>query len=209
MNILILKLGATGDVVRTSSLLNKFTGAVTWITAPKNTVFLAGIRDGLRCLSWEQREQARDTNYDLVINLEDDLETSLFVKTVQYKQIFGAFVNSDNILQYTDDAHRWFDLSLISRHGRGKADHLKLLNRHTYQELIFDGLGFAFKGEKYFLRTPVETGLAGDVAIAADSGPVWPMKKWAYYNELKARLGREGLRRECFAHQVLAAGTSW
>jgi ADP-heptose:LPS heptosyltransferase len=31
------------------------------------------------------------------------------------------------------------------------------------------------------------------VAIAADAGPVWPMKKWAYYGELKQRLEREGL----------------
>jgi heptosyltransferase-2 len=192
MNVLIIKLGATGDVVRTSSLLNRFTGPVTWVTAPKNVVFLTELRKDLRALSWEQREQARDAKYDLVINLEDDLDSSAFLKTVEHKRLFGAYVDTANALQYTDDSHRWFDLSLISRYGRTQADHLKLLNRHTYQELIFDGLGLGFKGEKYLLPKAVETGLRGDIAIAADSGPVWPMKKWAYHDELKRKLVDKG-----------------
>ena len=65
----------------------------------------------------------------------------------------------------------WFDLSLISSHGRQEADRLKLLNRQTYQELIFRGLGIDFAGETYLLPEPIETGLSGDVAIAADAGP--------------------------------------
>ena len=97
-------------------------------------------------------------------------------------------------LTYTDDARRWFDLSLISVHGRQRADELKYLNRQTYQELIFDGLGFRFEGEKYVLPSPAETDLRGDVAIAPVAGPVWPMKNWAYYGELQAKLEAEGLR---------------
>src|SRR5205823_13281941 len=37
------------------------------------------------------------------------------------------------------------------------------------------------------------TKLSGDVGIAADAGPIWPMKKWAYYEELKQRLEDKGL----------------
>ena len=43
------------------------------------------------------------------------------------------------------------------------------------------------------LPEPSETGLSGDVAIAADAGLIWPMKKWAYYDELKQRLENHGL----------------
>jgi ADP-heptose:LPS heptosyltransferase len=50
-----------------------------------------------------------------------------------------------------------------------------------------------FAGEAYILPEAIEPGLAGDVAIAADAGPVWPMKKWAYYDELKQRLEDRGL----------------
>jgi len=39
----------------------------------------------------------------------------------------------------------------------------------------------------------VETGLAGDVAIAPEAGSVWPMKRWAYYNQLKRELELPGL----------------
>ena len=59
--------------------------------------------------------------------------------------------------------------------------------------MVFAGLGFQFSDERYFLPQPIETGLSGDVAIAADAGPVWPMKKWAYYNELKQELEQEDL----------------
>jgi ADP-heptose:LPS heptosyltransferase len=60
--------------------------------------------------------------------------------------------------------------------------------------MIFEGLGFGFAGETYLMPEPIETGLSGDVAIAADAGPVWPMKKWAYYDELMQRLEDRGLR---------------
>jgi hypothetical protein len=112
---------------------------------------------------------------------------------LKFKQLFGAYLNGDHKLDYTSDSREWFDLSLISRYGRAEADRRKLLNRRTYQELVFSGLGFEFAGETYLLPEPIETGLSGDVAIAADAGPVWPMKQWAYYAELIRRLKDKGL----------------
>jgi hypothetical protein len=96
-------------------------------------------------------------------------------------------------MRYTDDSRDWFDLSLISAYGKQQADRLKLQNRRTYQDLIFGGLGFDFAGEKYLLPVPVETDLTGDVAIAPEAGPVWPMKNWAYYSMLKQELEARGL----------------
>lgn len=193
MKIFIAKLGATGDVVRTSSLLRALTGQITWLTAAKNVALLENLQPNIRCFSWEQRELARDMNYDLVINLEDSVQIGQFLQTLNFSQLFGAYLQEANTLRYTDDSRRWFDLSLISVYGRQQADKLKLQNRHTYQELIFDGLGLKFKGEKYVLPKPKETGLRGDVAIAPEAGPVWPMKNWAYYKELKLELEAKGL----------------
>jgi hypothetical protein len=193
VNTLIIKLGATGDVVRTTPLLRRLSGQITWVTEPKNTVLLEGLKDNLRCVSWEERLRLPHIKYDLIINLEDSLEVGLYLKTLEFNQLSGAYVDSDNQLRYTDDLSRWFDLSLISTYGRERADRLKFENRHTYQELIFDGLGLRFAGETYLLPAPIETGLSGDVAIAAEAGPVWPMKKWAYYDELKERLESRGL----------------
>ena len=192
MNVLIAKLGATGDVVRTTPLIGRFAGQIAWLTAAKNTVLLENITDNLRCFSWEERQLVPDIRYDLIINLEDTLDVGLYLKTLQTTQLFGAYVDSANQLRYTDDSRRWFDLSLISAYGREQADKLKLKNRRTYQDLIFEGLGFRFAGETYLLPEPIETGLSGDVAIAAEAGAVWPMKKWAYYSELKQRLEDQG-----------------
>jgi lipopolysaccharide heptosyltransferase II len=193
VNTLIVKVGATGDVVRTTPLLSRLKGQVTWLTASKNTVLLEGLNCDLRCFSWEERERALDAHYDLCINLEDTLDVAQFLKTVRCGEIFGAYVDFDGSLRYTANSERWFDLSLISAYGKMRADKLKFQNRQTYQELVFEGLGFRFAGETYLLPEPIETGLSGDVAIAADAGPIWPMKKWPYYDELKQQLENHGL----------------
>jgi hypothetical protein len=155
-------------------------------------VLIEGIADNLRPLSWDERDAARDAKYDLVINLEDEEPMSAFVRELEPRRIFGAFLDSQNVLRYSDDSRRWFDLSLISVHGRDEADRLKLQNRRTYQELIFDGLGLAFSGEEYFLPPAEDTGLRGDIAIAPEAGAVWPMKRWAYYDQLRERLEAAG-----------------
>src|SRR5437870_3915389 len=118
MNVLIVKLGATGNVVRTTPLLRRLSGSVTWITAAKNRAFLEGLTDNLRCLSWEERSRALDGRYDLAINLEDTLEVALFLKSVRAAEIFGAYIDSNNSLRYTENSRCWFDLSLIGVHGR-------------------------------------------------------------------------------------------
>ena len=188
MSILIIKLGATGDVVRTTPLLRKLDGEITWLTTAANAVLLQGLKDDLRCISWEDREGALDTQYDLAINLEDTLNVAKFLNTVRCDETFGAYADSGDSLRYTENSRRWFDLSLISSYGRREADRLKYLNRDTYQEMIFSGLGFRFAGERYLLPEPIGTTLSGDVAIAPEAGRVWPMKNWAYYNELRQQL---------------------
>src|SRR5271166_3040047 len=194
MNVLIIKLNATGDVVRTTPLLRCLEGEITWVTARNNTVLLDRLAENLRCVPWENRAKVKDVDYDLVINLEDDADVAEFLKEIHYKQLFGAYMNGRSGLEYTSDSRRWFDLSLISVYGREKADQLKLQNRHTYQELIFEGLGLRFEGQKYLLPDPVPTDLSGDIAIASEAGPVWPMKNWAHYDQLKRELEAKGLK---------------
>jgi hypothetical protein len=193
MNILIAKLGATGDVVRTTTLLRQLRGHVSWLVEAKNVVVVQNVQENLRCVPWEERDSLKDRTYDLVVNLEDTVEVGDFLGTLDLKQLWGAYADSEGRMRYTADAQQWFDLSIISRHGRGQADKLKYKNRRTYQALIFEGLGLRFEGEPYCLPEAPETSLKGDVAIAAEAGPVWPMKKWAYYEDLKQELEKTGL----------------
>jgi len=194
MRTLIVKLNAAGDVVRTSSLLHRLPGSVVWVTAANNIPLLEGVSEGLTCLRWENRAAALEHEYDLVINLEDDREISEFVRNVRSHRLFGAHLNTSDQVGYTEDSKGWFDLSLVSVHGRQRADELKLLNRRSYQELIFEGLGLRFQGERYVLPRASASKLSGDVAITPVAGAVWPMKNWAYYSVLKERLQSAGLR---------------
>lgn len=197
MHTLIIKLGATGDVVRTTPLLRRLEGNVDWITAEKNRSLLENlprVDAKLRVFSWKERSAVAGNHYDLVISLEDDLETAAVLNSVRYGRLFGAFANAAGEMKYSEDSHRWFDLSLISVHGRKQADALKFQNRTSYQELIFEGLGLGFHGEKYLLPSTSESALRGDVAIAPEAGAVWPMKKWAHYDRLKTELESRGFK---------------
>lgn len=191
---LIVKLNATGDVVRTTSILRRLEGSVTWITARGNLQLLEGVRHDMRALAWEDRDLARDRAYDLAINLEDEVETAAFLREVRHARVFGATLAGDDTIRYGDDASAWFDMSLSSRFGRQRADELKLRNRLSYQQMIFAGLGHTFEGEAYLLPEPLKTDLHGDVAVASVAGPVWPMKNWAYYGQLIERLQAAGMR---------------
>jgi heptosyltransferase-2 len=196
MKILIVKLGATGDVVRTTPVLRRFDGLVTWITASKNKPLLECLSDAsdLRVLAWEERSALEGSWFDLILNLEDDAETADILKSVHTDRLFGAYSNESGRVCYTEDASEWFDLSLISVYGREKADELKFRNRRSYQELIFECLGMEFGGEPYLLPPTSESELQGDVAIASEAGPVWPMKKWAHYERLRTELEKRGLK---------------
>ena len=46
MNILIVKLNATGDVVRTTPLLHRLEGDIVWVTARANLPLLQGVHPG-------------------------------------------------------------------------------------------------------------------------------------------------------------------
>lgn len=188
MQVLIIKLGATGDVLRTTTLLHVLEGGIDWLTSENNAVMLEGSEKIAEIIPWFKRDNLRGRRYDLVINLEDTLDAAALLPHLKYGELFGAYVNASGRMDYTESAREWFDLSLISRFGRKKADQLKFLNRKTYQEMLFQGLGHSFTGQTYYIPESEQTDLSGDIAIAAESGSVWPMKNWAYYDRLKAKL---------------------
>jgi heptosyltransferase II len=191
---LIIKLNAMGDVVRTSALLHVLAGEISWITHPGNVELLKDLAVPVKAFSWDDRTTLLSGHYDLLLNLEDESEVAAFASKIRHDRLFGALLDPrSGLMSYSDDARAWFDMSLISRHGRAKADRLKSLNRHTYQELIFEGLGHSFNGERYVLPPANSTALTGDVALAPVAGPVWPMKGWAFYEPLRARLEKRGL----------------
>jgi heptosyltransferase II len=194
LKTLIIKLGATGDVVRTTTLLEILPGEIHWLTSDENLIMLSGNQRLKRCVPWTQASLLADTHYDLVINLEDSFDVGQFLSSISYKELFGSYLDKSNKLIYTESSREWFDIGIISRFGKTRADELKYQNRKSYQELIFGALGYAFEDQKYYLPDGIDTELQGDVALANSSGAVWPMKTWAYYGELKKMLEMDGYR---------------
>lgn len=193
LKTLIIKIGATGDVLRTTPLLRVLSGDIYWLTADNNNCLLQRIHFIKSSVSWSSRLKLRDHRFDLVINLEDTFEVADFVrKEIYFKKLIGAFINQNNQMTYSYDLSNWFDLSLISQHGKEKADVLKFLNRKSYQELLFEGLGYHFNNEKYIIAKYAISNLHGDIAIAPKAGNVWPNKNWAFFPELKNKFEKEG-----------------
>ena len=194
MSVLVIKRNATGDVVRTTTLLHHLAAqGLTWVTSAPNDELFSELPSDVRCIEWSQRDRALDRRYALVVNLEDEPSTAAFAQQAEHDRLFGAHTDGNGGVSYSEDSRAWFDMSLISTHGRQRADLLKLLNRRTYQELIFQGLGLTFRGERYVLPRPGPSPLSGDVAIAPVAGPVWPMKGWAFYDQLQTGLEGAGL----------------
>jgi heptosyltransferase II len=194
MRILIVKLGATGDVVRTTTLLHVLTGEISWLTSDHNEAMLRESSKIKEIIPWSRRESLFGRHFDIVINMEDDRIPAELLRKLAFNELFGAYLNDSGEMAYTENLNDWFDLSLISRFGRKRADELKLRNRKTFQDMMFKGLGFSFEGQAYHLPDPEPTDLEGDIAIAPDSGAVWPMKKWAYYDELRNELENSGFK---------------
>lgn len=194
MKTLIIKLGAAGDVLRTTPLLNVVSGEIFWLTSSDNAILLEDNDRIKQCASWATKAILATHEYDLVINLEDSADVGGFLRTLKFKRLFGAYLDESNHLQYTESSRQWFDLSLISRFGREMADELKLKNRLSYQDILFRSLGHEFKDEQYFLPRTIPSDLRGDIAISEKAGSVWPMKNWAYYSELRAKLQKAGYK---------------
>jgi heptosyltransferase-2 len=193
MKILIIKLGAAGDVVRTTTLLHLFKkDEVDWIISKENSILLKDNAFIRNTISLDEFAKSSLDEYDLVINLEDNFESAEIVANLKFKDLFGCY-SQNGKLTYTDSSAAWFDLSLISKFGKQKADELKFENQLSFQELVFNGLGYKFNGERYILPDSPKTDSSGDVAISPKAGNRWPMKNWAYFSELAELLRNKGL----------------
>ena len=184
-SLLIIKLGAAGDVVRTTSVLNHFSHAkVDWLT-DKGCREL--IPDCVNVTVAEDAEKLKGRAYDLVLQLEDDLQqVRRVLSLISYHRLIGAKPSPDErSLVYGPELEAWLDMSLISRYGRVQADKMKLENRDSYQHHLYRALGLEFQGEPYILPQLCcfADSLKGDIAFAIEAGSRWPMKQWGYYQD--------------------------
>ena len=156
MNILIIKLGAIGDVIRTTSILPglkaKYKNCkIDWATKSesfdvlKNNNLISNIY-----LINKNPPKKSNKKYDLVISLDDDYEACALATKADAKKIIGSYLK-DNKKTYTKSSSLWFDMGLNSRFGKKAADQMKAKNKRTYQEIMYKILGLSYKKQEPIL----------------------------------------------------------
>jgi len=135
--ILIIKLNAIGDVIRTAgiipALISKYPGAyITWVTEP-NAVSLLELVPGIDRI-WSHNEYLLEKlltePFDLVLGLDNSKEAGQLVYLSKGKTKMGFSLDKmANLLPLSKAAENWYQM--------GVNDNLKCANRNTYQEILW------------------------------------------------------------------------
>lgn len=192
-NVLIIKLGALGDVLRTTSLLRRLSGRITWVTGRECLPLLAQTPRIQRLVPLAEASSLRRLSFDRVINFDEDPRACRLAAAVAARRRTGAWT-VDGRIAYCAASAPWFDMSLISRLGREAADQIKARGRRSYQDYLFAACGLRFHGEEYVLPLRPARAEAGVVALESRVGEQWPAKAWGGYAALRDSLREEGFR---------------
>ena len=118
MRILIIKLGAIGDVIRTTSiipgLVEKYKSPeIHWATKKQSSDVLKGIKEIKRIFVVEKDiDEILNLRYDLIISLDDDFEVCRLASQISSKKIVGSCLKEGQ-RSYTEDSSSWFSMGLI------------------------------------------------------------------------------------------------
>jgi heptosyltransferase-2 len=202
--ILIIKLGAMGDVLRTTAILRELRGEITWLTREESIPLLGRNPYITAVIPPEKCAEITHRGFDLVLNLDDDNEAAQIASEVKKSLLVGAYMDNDQI-RYTHRASKWFDMGLISKYGLAYANELKRLNKKTYQEFLFEMLGLEFRGQEYLIPRPKKPKNAASnnktIGIEKRAGARWQLKKWDKFDALVQLLEISGHTVKIFQHR--------
>jgi len=140
MHYLIIKHSALGDVVRTSyfaEALRRSLGndlRLSWITSSPAMPLLR-FNPHINDL-WADFVEAAQFEFDRIFSLDDEIEVVRSAAALRTKSITGAVLDNEGNRTYTPDAAIWFDMGLLSRYGKRRADQLKKENRLTHAQIF-------------------------------------------------------------------------
>jgi len=138
--VLIVKKGALGDVVRTSYFARALKSkdsvpiCIHWLTAP-SAIDLLRYNPYVDYLTADSRSVV-ENKYDCIFSLDDEVEVLKEVALLQGHRVVGAYLNASGRATYSECSSEWFDMGLLSKHGKTKADALKLSNKRTHSQIF-------------------------------------------------------------------------
>lgn len=184
-NILIIKLGAIGDVIRTTPLFTRLQkehpGAKFYWLTHTPIVVPQEVHTILK-FNFESVLFLKSVSFDIIINLDKDKEACSLASQLTAKKKMG-FILKDGLPQPVDH-------NAEHKYLTGLFDDLNKANKKNYLEEIFEICGMDYKGEKYILDTFEEFGRNWQIektkkVIGLNTGcggrwisRLWPENNW-------------------------------
>jgi heptosyltransferase-2 len=202
--LLIVKLDAMGDVLRTTALLPALAlahqgGAITWITRPESHALLERNRYISEVLDYGEGAllQLQVRSFDRVINLDAGKTSAALASMAKAKQKDGFILDERGCVQPTNAAARkWLETGLF--------DDLKRQGTRTYQDIMLEIIGLPGAPHRYVFDLSEEELARGRrhierlgvdwsrpiIGLNTGAGRRWQLKQWREegYLELVERL---------------------
>ena len=147
-HILIIKLGAMGDVIRTTPLVVKCRELYenvhfTWLTDFPDVLPPSDIQDILKPTAFNL-EKIKNRTFDIAINLDKEEEACQLLADVDANEKYGFIWNNGHLDAATPAAEH----KIIT----GLFDHISIKNTKSYPEEIFEICHLEFNLEEYLLN---------------------------------------------------------
>ena len=195
--ILIIKLGAIGDVIRTTPLLHALhhirPGAQVWWLTLTPEVLPSDVDVPLP-FTTQSMEVLHAVPFDLLINLDKDREACALAFSLS-AAVKKGFIMRDGIPVPVDE-------DAVHKFMTGLFDDVNKANTKSYPQEIFEIAGLTFHGERYILDSHAADGYKWKlpkrkkiVGLNTGCGGRWTSRLWAEKNwvTLARRLKRAGV----------------
>lgn len=193
--ILIIKLGAIGDVIRTTPLIYKIqkehpNHKIWWLTYSPDIV--PSIVDKTFDFSIESIEIIKSVKFFKAINLDKDLQAGAVLKAVDAEEKYGFTIEKGVPAPVNNLAKDKFITGLF--------DDVNKANKLSYLQEIFKICGWEFNGEEYILdvddsiKWEIHNNGKKIIGLNTGCGARWISRLWSNENwiELIEKLQKEG-----------------
>lgn len=195
-NILIIKLGAIGDVIRTTPLLRRLQelhprARFWWLTLTPEVV--PASVDVILPFTPQSIASLQAVHFDIIYNLDKDREASGLTTTLSAGLKKGFILKAGKPAPADKDAAAKFMTGLF--------DDLNKENTRSYPQEIFDIAGLTFAGERYILDSFSKDGYVWKlphkkrlVGLNTGCGGRWTSRLWPekYWVTLARKLKKSG-----------------
>lgn len=178
---LIIKLGALGDVIRTTPLLEKIKALhphaeIWWLTHSPD--ILPDEVDRKLKFDFTSVLQIEETEFDYLFCLDKDYEAAALANRVKARVKRGFLLSEGKTVPADDLAYK--------KYLTGIFDDVNKANKQSYLEEVFEICGFTFGGEKYVLPNFESDGYTWNIdasrqiiGLNTGCGGRWTSRLWS------------------------------